>query len=227
MQADLAAARPGKLLQHKPRRTARGYTVPLGGPVETFDCQTADLVRASKKYPLLLTRLYQLRCNLKEHGLLGTYRKLWAKFVVGTTPADPRLAGQTTPDESAKEVLDLQPGELVEIKSEEEVRRTLDAAGKHRGLGFMPEMWSYCGQRGRVLRRVEKICLEEASRTVRAMKYTVILEGLYCQGNGIGCDRACFYFWRECWLRRLPESAGGAAIAKSTGLVTIDPGRSN
>jgi hypothetical protein len=209
------------------RDSAKTNRCLLGGLVDTFECQTADLIRGSKKYPLLLTRLYQLRCNLKEHGLLGTYRKLWAKFVAGTTPADPRLAGQTAPDESAKEVLDLQPGEWVEIKSQEEVRRTLDAAGKHRGLGFMPEMWSLCGQRGRVLRRVEKICLEEASRTVRAMKYTVILEGLYCQGNGIGCDRACFYFWRECWLRRLPESANGSGPSKPAGLVTIDPGRSN
>jgi hypothetical protein len=195
--------------------------------VDTFDCQTADLVRSSEKYPVLLTRLYQLRCNLKEHGVLGTARKLWTKFIVRAEPVDPRLAGQAMADETANEVLDLQVGDWVEIKSEQEVRRTLDATGKHRGLGFMPEMWSYCGHRGRVLRRVEKICLEEASRTVRAMKHTVILEGLFCRGNGIGCDRACFYFWRECWLKRVPESANGSEAELPTGLVRINPERSN
>ena len=173
--------------------------------MDTFDCQIADLTRSSKKYPRLLTRLYQLRCNLRAHGLLGTSRKLWSKFVSDQVAIDPRMVAHSIEYDRAREVLGLQPGEWVEIKSEEEVRRTLDATGKNRGLGFMPEMWPYCGQQARVLKRVEKICLEEASRTVRAMKNTVILEGLFCQGNGIGCDRACFYFWRECWLKRAPS----------------------
>ncbi|MFZ2008703.1 MAG: hypothetical protein WAU76_01740 [Candidatus Sulfotelmatobacter sp.] len=175
--------------------------------MDTSDCQIADLVRSSKKYPRLLTRLYQLRCNLQAHGLLGTSRKMWSKFVRDEVATDPRRVARSIETCSASEVLGLQPGELVEIKSEEEIRRTLDVTGKNRGLGFMPEMWPYCGQQGRVLKRVEKICLEEASRTVRAMKNTVILEGLFCQGNGIGCDRACFYFWRECWLKRAPSSS--------------------
>ncbi len=179
----------------------------MDGPVDTSDCQIADLVRSSKKYPRLLTRLYQLRCNLQAHGLLGTSRKMWSKFVRDEVATDPRRVARSIETCSASEVLGLQPGELVEIKSEEEIRRTLDVTGKNRGLGFMPEMWPYCGQQGRVLKRVEKICLEEASRTVRAMKNTVILEGLFCQGNGIGCDRACFYFWRECWLKRAPSSS--------------------
>jgi hypothetical protein len=194
------------------------------GPVDTFDCQTADLVRSSKRYPLLLTRLYQLRCNLKELGMLGTSRKLWGKFVSGTVSVGPKPMEHVLQDETAKEVLDLQPGELVEIKSVEEIRRTLDEAGKNRGLGFMPEMSAYCGKRGRVLRTVHKICLEEAPRTVRTMKNTVILDGLYCQGNGIGCDRACFYFWRECWLKRVPGSTIAPIPDRQSDLVMIEPG---
>ncbi len=197
------------------------------GPVDTFDCQTADLVRASKKYPRLLTRLYQLRSNLKQHGFLATSRKAWSKYVVGTVATTSRPAEQRLESDVVNDVLGLQPGELVEIKSEEEIRRTLDATGKNRGLGFMPEMWPYCGQRGRVLRRVEKICLEEAARTVRAMKNTVILEGLFCQGNGIGCDRACFYFWRECWLRRIPSSAVSPASSPLTNITLSGPGPTN
>jgi hypothetical protein len=190
--------------------------------VDTFECQTADLVRSSKKYPRLFTMLYQLRSNLKEHGLLATSRKAWSKFVVGATPVDPRLAKQPVGSKSITEVLDLQPGDWVEVKSQEEILLTLDDTGKNRGLGFMPEMWPYCGKRGRVMRRVEKICLEEGPRTVRAMKNTVILEGLFCQGNGIGCDRACFYFWRESWLKRVPSSAIDPGSAAPSDLVTID-----
>jgi len=189
--------------------------------VDTFDCQTADLVRSSKKYPRLFTRLYQLRCNLQAHGLLGTSRKMWSKFVSDEVAIEPRPVAHAMENDSAREVLGLQPGEWVEIKSEEEIRSTLDATGKNRGLGFMPEMWPYCGQQGRVLKRVEKICLEEASRTVRAMKNTVILEGLFCRGNGIGCDRACFYFWRESWLKRVPSSSIREAHRAPADLVTI------
>ena len=150
---------------------------------------------------------YQLRSNLKENGLLATSRKAWGKlFSSDTAVMGPQSVDQPADYDSTADALGLQPGEFVEVKSEEEIRRTLDATGKHRGLGFMPEMWEYCGQRGRVFKRVEKVCLENAPRTVRAMKNTVILEGAVCKGSGIGCDRACFYFWRECWLRRVPSS---------------------
>lgn len=55
-------------------------------------------------------------------------------------------------------------------------------------------MWKYCGTRLRVLKKVEKICLENEPRTVQKLENTVILEGAYCKGSGIDCDRACFYF---------------------------------
>jgi hypothetical protein len=181
------------------------------------DCQIADLIGSSKKYPILFTRFYQLRSNLREHGFLATWRKAWSKYVSGTVPVGPQSVEQSAQhaeQETAAEVLGLQPGELVEVKSEEEILRTLDPTGKNRGLGFMPEMWDYCGQRGRILKRVEKVCLENAPRTVRAMKNTVILEGAFCKGSGIGCDRACFYFWRECWLRRVPTSSDNTVLVK-------------
>jgi hypothetical protein len=39
------------------------------------------------------------------------------------------------------------------------------------------------------------------------MKNTVLLDGAICDGWGGKCDRSCFFFWREAWLRRV-ESAG-------------------
>jgi hypothetical protein len=179
--------------------------------LEGVDCQATDLIGPSKSYPRLLTMFHQLRSNLAENGLLGTSRKAWSKLVSGGTANGPQLVTEPVEKDDAVEVLTLQPGEVVEVKSEDEIRRTLDAVGKNRGLGFMPEMWDYCGQRGRVFKRVEKICLENIPRTVRKMKNTVILEGAVCKGSGIGCDRACFYFWRECWLKRVP---GGLADAE-------------
>ncbi len=165
-------------------------------------CQTGDLLGPSKRYPRVLTMLHQLRSNLKEHGLLVTGRKAWSKVFLNGKSSGPQPVLQPVGTEDYSQVLGLQPGEIVEVKSEEEIRRTLDASGKNRNLGFMPEMWSYCGRRLPVLKRVEKICLENEPRTVRRLENTVILEGAFCKGSGIGCDRACFYFWRECWLKR-------------------------
>jgi hypothetical protein len=172
--------------------------------VDHLDCQTSDLLGPSKKYPRALTMFVQLRNNLHEHGFAGTCRKAWGKLFSTSTAVGHQLVDRPSEIEAVDEILGLQPGEFVEVKSEAEIRRTLDAEGKHRGLGFMPEMWEYCGRRVRVFRRVEKICLENAPRTVRAMKNTVLLENAVCKGGGIGCDRACFYFWRECWLKRVP-----------------------
>jgi hypothetical protein len=171
--------------------------------VDEFYCQTGDLLTPSKKYPRLFTIIYQLRNNFKQYGLLTTSRKVWSKLLLSTNSVGPQQALQPVGTEDVSRILQLQPGEMVEVKSQEEVRRTLDATGKNRGLGFMPEMWEYCGKQLRVLKRVEKICLENAPRTVRRLENTVILEGAFCKGSGIGCDRACFYFWRECWLKRV------------------------
>ena len=86
-----------------------------------------------------------------------------------------------------------------------EILKTLDENGKHRGLRFVPEMFDYCMQRYRVLKRVERICIENTP-DVRRLKNTVLLEGGICKGGGIGCDRACFHFWREIWLRRVSRN---------------------
>jgi hypothetical protein len=102
-----------------------------------------------------------------------------------------------------EEVLGLQPGEWVQVRSAEEIRATLDGQGRQRGLGFVPtEMLAHCGQQFRVRKRVEKIFLEE-SRQNRKLKNTVLLEGVHCQGHGLDCDRQCFLFWREVWLKRV------------------------
>jgi hypothetical protein len=43
----------------------------------------------------------------------------------------------------AEETLNLRCGELVEVRSEEEILATLDANGDREGLPFMPEMLRY------------------------------------------------------------------------------------
>jgi hypothetical protein len=103
---------------------------------------------------------------------------------------------------TAEELLSLQPGEWVEVKSMEEITQTLDANGKNRGLTFLKEMQRYSGHRFPVYKRLNTVFLEETQH-VRTMKNTVLLSGVTCDGKGYGCDRSCLYYWREAWLKRV------------------------
>ena len=103
------------------------------------------------------------------------------------------------------EVLGLRPGELVEVKPIDEILATLGPDRKYKGLLWMTGMRKYCGKRYRVFKRIENILLETNGES-RKMSNTVILEGVMCDGAEFGgCDRSCFHFWREAWLKRIEE----------------------
>lgn len=107
--------------------------------------------------------------------------------------------------DKSEEVLNLQPGELVEVKSEPEILATLDENRKYKGLLWMCNMHTFCGKRYRVYKRLERILLESTGE-LKKVRNTVLLKGVMCDGKAFqGCDRSCFHFWREAWLRRVNE----------------------
>ncbi len=97
------------------------------------------------------------------------------------------------------------------VRSVAEIERTLDRHGKHRGLMFMPEMYSYAGQRFPIACRVERVW--EGGRQSVAEDPVYVLHGLYCSGAVLGadgpCDRGCRLLWHESWLRLEPASGAG------------------
>ena len=111
----------------------------------------------------------------------------------------------------------LRPGDVVEVKSAEEILATLDRDASLDAMPFMPEMLRFAGQRLTVSRRVEKICdtVSGDAPNSRRMHDTVLLEDLRCDGSGHGgCQAACRLYWKESWLRRVgpgaePESREG------------------
>jgi hypothetical protein len=112
----------------------------------------------------------------------------------------PRQASGSIPKES----LGLKSGEWVEVRSAKEILATLDQHGKLKGLTFTPEMVKFCGKRFKVYKRLENIILEATGELRRIKSPTVLLEGVFCDGEAHGrCDRSCFCFWREAWLRRI------------------------
>jgi hypothetical protein len=116
------------------------------------------------------------------------------------------LAKGKTPSER----LNLQPGELVQIRSKEEIMQTINANQKNRGLWFDVEMLPFCGKTFRVLRRVEKIVDEKTGSMIRLPNGCVILEGVTCSGclsrDRLFCPRSIYPYWHEIWLKRLDSN---------------------
>ena len=99
----------------------------------------------------------------------------------------------------------LRAGDLVEVKSKEEILSTLDGKGCLDNLPFMPEMFKYCGQRLRVYKRAHKTCDSIYYAGKRRLEGTVHLENARCDGRSHGdCQAECLMFWKEAWLRRVP-----------------------
>jgi hypothetical protein len=106
--------------------------------------------------------------------------------------------------------LSLRPGELVEVRSLEDILATLDERGTSGGLPFMPEMAAFCGRRLRVFRRVDKINDWVGHTGLRRPRDTVMLERLSCTGmHHGGCQANCQLRWNEAWLKRADAGKDG------------------
>jgi hypothetical protein len=93
-------------------------------------------------------------------------------------------------------------GEIVEVRSEAEILRTLDSSGCLEGLPFMPEMLQYCGRRFGVAKRAHKTCDFVTARGARRLSNSVLLENLRCDGKAHGgCEAQCSIFWKVAWLK--------------------------
>lgn len=174
---------------------------------ERFICQATELVHASSRLPWWDPRQYVREVMLGETtiGKLvvalaeRAKNKFMRMFKRRNGPAENSLTSPTP-----TECLNLQQGELVEVKTLQEIQASLDANGKNRGLGFAPDQAEYCGKRFRVAGRVERIILEW-SGDLRAISNTVELEEVTCRGRMCrSCPRNCYHLWREIWLRRVP-----------------------
>jgi hypothetical protein len=100
-------------------------------------------------------------------------------------------------------VHEFREGELVRVKSLDDIRSTLDTSGRTGGCKFTKPMVRYCEREFRIARRMTKF-FDEAQWKMVKCKKLLLLDGSYCDGSGgpstQGCDRMCFVFWREEWL---------------------------
>jgi hypothetical protein len=150
--------------------------------------------------------------SLAKRGRLGIpARWLYDKFqqMIGGVPYPRRRgiipAGEPTPASN----LNLQPGELVRVKSYQEILKTLDTVPKNRGMYFDAELVPYCGGVYRVQARVERFLNEKTGAMSTLKTPAIILEGVWCRSRYSNCKMFCprsiYSWWREIWLERVPE----------------------
>jgi hypothetical protein len=142
-------------------------------------------------------------------GLGSAFRWLYDTFqkLVGGTPYPVRIGkiqqGQKTPNRN----LGLQPGELVQVRSYQEILDTLDNTNRNRGMWFDAEMVPYCGKTLQVLDRVNTIIDEKTGKLLKLKNDCIALDKAFCMAcyakYRLFCPRSIYAYWREIWLDRV------------------------
>lgn len=157
--------------------------------------------------------VYSLYYNLSEAGIgIGApmrwlYDKLSPLWTKTRFPrhAGPIPVGRPTPTGTRN----LQPGDVVHVKSHEEILATLNEESRNRGLRWDAEMVPYCGGTYRVLKRVTKIINERTGRMQEIKNPCMILDSVVCQSRysacRMFCPRSIYSYWREIWLDPVEE----------------------
>ncbi len=204
---------PGTSEQDEPRQSIEallaltaGQAVRSDDEVQTYACQATAAYVASQPLSKFDVRQYLREIVGGNVGPLHFARV--AVYAMSTKLRRPKQT-QRPPAAERPRPLDLQPGEMVEVRSHEEIAATLDDSGRNRGLWFDREMVPFCGGRFRVQDRVERIVNEATGRMINISRDCIVLAGVVCSGeDSTGrwfCPRATYSYWREEWLRRVDQ----------------------
>jgi hypothetical protein len=188
-----------------------------GEPTPTYRCQATEALVASEslsKYdPRQFVREVTSRNVGLPHLLSVILRAVWWKAlrVLRIRRMLPLPIGSNGAGASRSTAVGLRPGDLVRVRSEEEIAATLNPRGRNRGLSFSPEMLPYCGGTYRIRNRVERLIDEKTGEMIEISNDCLILDDVVCRGEDgcwafMFCPRGTYPFWREAWLQRAAES---------------------
>lgn len=192
---------------------ATANTRPQGwdGKSDSFRCQATEALRATEPLrgsdPLQYVREVRSGNVSILRVLRVVARATWWKLGRRTGLRRDLPRPPTGTHAAEAERLDLKPGEWVEIRTAEEIVRTLDDRGTNRGLFVTPEVLSSCGRRARVRKRIERVISERDGEMLHLKNDCIMLEGVVCTGETAPgfwfCHREAYPFWREAWLKRV------------------------
>ena len=180
-----------------------------------YHCQSTQLAVATEAFP----RIHTLRMiwvalreiwagdrSVIEVAGLMTH---WVRLTLRKRRIGKRVHSFSGPNKrTPTQRLDLQMGELVKVKSVQEIVATLDERSRNRGLRITPAMALNCGRQYEVRARVDRMIMERTGE-MREIENTVTLQGSHCMCYYVmgSCPRGEFLYWREIWLERAPSSS--------------------
>jgi hypothetical protein len=211
------------------RRSTRAEREIDGAVKEVYRCQATEALRATEPLSRFDPSQYIRELasgNLRASRLLRVLgqalrgrlrRSLGALARALRIPVPRQFRGSDDPSiphdasfDAPTVAPNVRPGEMVEVRSYEEIQRTLDERHRNRGLWFDVEMIPYCGGRYRVQDRVQRIINERNGCMIELSSDCLILEGVVCRGEHSPgrwfCPRAIYPYWREAWLRPVEDS---------------------
>jgi hypothetical protein len=185
---------------------------------DVYRCQATDLAKASTILPS--SRLSQYAEDFRSgnvgspfrflKGLLITFFNVYQWKTYGKLPKWLRIGGgrtypfyKGTGSGTRVPSGEIQPGDLVEVRSKTEILATLNEANKNGGLLFDSEMIPFCGSTVRVDRKIEQIIDEPTGKMIK-LRDCIVLEDVVCPGiYHKFCPRQGLPYWREAWLKKV------------------------
>lgn len=147
----------------------------------------------------------------RKIAAIGIGHRFWVgayEFVQKARNGQPWPRRSGTLSKTPTELLDLEIGEYVRVKSYDQILKTLDKNNRNRGLSFDAEMVRFCGKTCKVQARVEKIIHEGTGEMMHFSNPCIILKDSWCSSDLSKCRHFCprniYHYWREIWLERAP-----------------------
>ncbi len=183
-----------------------------------YFCQSTELLASTEDYPSGKHRRKHIAIKEIRRGDIGIMRALRLLYlyvqqkILRKLGCDDWLRGPNTRTPSKS--LNLQPGELVRVKSRAQITQTLDDRMSNRGMGLCYEMMRCCGREAEVRYRVDRL-IDERTGVMRSITDTVALRNMrgfgplgeecLCYGELGDCPRGEIMYWREIWLERVND----------------------
>jgi hypothetical protein len=194
---------------------------------ERYFCQSTELVRSTEAFPgrmkpwLVRIALRQIRQKDWSAAEIVKLFVQWLRLRIHRAIAgEERTRGPHTKGTPAA-VLDLKPGELVRVKTFDEIVSTLDRRRRNRGMTVCHEMTRCCGTVAEVRHRVARV-IEEKTGKMHKLNHTVTLQDsgsrpslcdeCLCHGEMGDCPRGELMYWREIWLERVNEQGHASRV---------------
>jgi hypothetical protein len=150
----------------------------------------------------------------------------WFQKLIDGTPYPGRRGKIPKGGKTPSRRLNLQPGEMVRVRSLDEILETVDEALRNRGMGWHAEMVRMTNRTFRVAGRIERIINEKTGKMLHLKNDVVILEDGTCLAQYINncrrfCSRSVYHYFREIWLERVQAPVS----ARGEGQPVASPGR--